>query len=80
VELASKYYQTDTHGCCNNSCLCHLYIRIYESILFRSRGHQRMRWLGGITDAMDMNLGKLREVVRGREAWCAAVHGITKSD
>ena len=39
-----------------------------------------MRWLGGITDAMDMNLGKLREMVRGREAWCAAVHGITKSD
>ena len=45
----------------------------------RRRGHQRMRWLDGMTDAMDMNLGKLREMVRGRESWHAAVHGITKS-
>ena len=44
----------------------------------RRRGHQRIRWLDGITDAKDMNLGKLREMVRDREAWCVVVHGVTK--
>ena len=43
------------------------------------RGHQRMRWLDDITKAMDMNLGELQEIVRDREAWRAAVHGVTKS-
>ena len=54
-----------------------LILRKIESI--RKRGQQRMKWLDDITDSVDMNLGKLQEMVRDREGWCAAVHEVARS-